>query len=117
NYERTQPGEFSAATACIRIWREQRMVKEVVHVCTDLNTNPIVHVKILVQAKIHAPRPRPPKHVALCHLRIAENVRSNRGRCEGIRIPDLATAPVVETVVQNEGAVGRLSIEVANGVE
>src|SRR4029450_1323147 len=93
------------------------MVKDVVHICADLNAYPIVYVEVFMYAQIYTPRSGPPEHVALCHLRVAEDVSSNGGRCERIRIPNPVAILLIEIVVDDPWPVRRLGIEVADRIE
>src|SRR5262249_46973304 len=117
NDEPGEEGEGPATTAGVRVRREQRMVEEVVHVGAELQGDAFGGVKILVKTKVQAPSAGSPKHIALGNRRIAENVRAHRRWAEGGRIEDLVAVALVEVVAEHDWPIGRLGVEIADGVD
>src|SRR5690242_18614227 len=92
------------------------MVEHVVDVRTELSVHALSKTEGFMHTQIDAPSPRTVQQIALCNLGVIEHVSSERGKSEGIRIPNLVTTPLIE-VADDGGPKGGLSIEIAGSIE
>ena len=71
------------------------MIEEVLDVSSQRCSDTLSEVEIFMETQIHPPRAGAIQRVALCKLRVAEYVGSNRRKVKGSGVPDLVTVPMI----------------------